>query len=111
MDGRAQCWCTQFAGHSFKKKEFMTIACVICCNNYNSAKQEVDKICADSTRVLVLPLWVFFFFSVGNLPFQQCRKGFGQRSQDLLTQAHADMSTCSSPSWAYLILPISQGRR
>lgn len=51
------------------------------------------------------------FFSVGNLPFQQCLKGFGQRSQDLLTQAHADMSTCSSPSWAHLILPISQGRR
>lgn len=56
-------------------------------------------------------LCVFLFFSVGNLPFQQCQKGFGQRSQDLLTQAHADMSTCSSPSWAYLILPISHGRR
>lgn len=89
----------------------MAIACVICCNNYDSAQHEVDEIYADSTRVLVLPLWFFFPFSVGNFPFQECQKGFGQRSQDLLTQAHADMSTCSSPSWAYLILPISQGRR
>lgn len=53
----------------------------------------------------------FFSFSAGNLPFQQCWKGFGQSSQGLLTQAHADMSTCSSPSWDYLILQISQGRR
>lgn len=55
--------------------------------------------------------FVGFFPSVGNLPFQQCQKGFGQRCQGLDTQAHADMSTCSSLGWAYLILPIRRGSR
>lgn len=86
--------------------------CLICCNflftatdYYNSAEQEVERI------VLVLPLCVLppTPFSVGKLPFWQSQKGFGQRTWGLHTQAHADMSTCSSLSLAYLMLPIGRG--
>lgn len=48
-------------------------------------------------------------FSAGKLPFWQSQKGFGQRTRGLHTQAHADMSTCSSLSLAYLMLPIGRG--
>lgn len=71
-------------------------------------RAEVERIMHKSRPVLVLPLcFFFFFFSVGKLPFWQSQKGFGQRTQGLHTQAHADMSTCSSLSLAYLMLPIS----
>lgn len=113
MDGWAQRWHTRFAGHLLKQNN------LIHDNRINRPQQL--RFCKawrgwnmrESTRLLVLPLWaccsfVGFFSSAGNLPFQQCQKGFGQRWQGLDTQAHADMSTCSSPSWAYLILPISR---
>lgn len=67
MDGCAQCWHTQFAVHSFKKK-MHDVHMIICCNfftatdNYDSAEHEVERIMHKSTPVLVLSLRFFFLF-------------------------------------------------